>query len=205
MATEHGELVGNGQVVASLADAIARGDIGLKLVPGLLKRVCNENAWRKRVVRQTNEVVAFPDFSVFVTTTPPDGLGVDIDTLRKLCRDDPEARDIIDHVTQRPPHRPVSVDIINAYDKQERPTGTSANQALRKLRVDAPELHRRVLDRELSPHAAMIEAGFRRKTITVPLDPERAAKTLARHFDPRELNDLIVELQSLIASVRVMA
>ena len=28
--------------------------------------------------------------------------------------------------------------------------------------------------RELSPHAAMVEAGFRKKTITIPLDVERS-------------------------------
>jgi len=44
-----------------------------------------------------------------------------------------------------------AVDNINRTCTQERPTGTSADQALRKLRADAPSLHRRVLAGELSP------------------------------------------------------
>lgn len=39
-------------------------------------------------------------------------------------------------------------------------SGTSSEYALQKLRADAPELHKRVIDGKLSPHAAMIEAGL---------------------------------------------
>lgn len=68
-----------------------------------------------------------------------------------------------------------------------RPTGTSVDSALRRLRSQRTDLHTRVLAGELSPHAAAVEAGFRRKTITLPLDPEAAARTLLRHFTPDEL------------------
>jgi hypothetical protein len=44
-----------------------------------------------------------------------------------------------------------------------RPTGTSRATALRRLRKDRPDIHARVLKGELSAHAAMIEAGFRKK------------------------------------------
>jgi len=43
------------------------------------------------------------------------------------------------------------------------PTGNSEKYAHRKLREDRPDIHQRVLDGELSPHAGMIEAGFRKK------------------------------------------
>jgi hypothetical protein len=43
------------------------------------------------------------------------------------------------------------------------PTGTSAAAFLRRLRKDRPDIHARVLAGELSPHAGMIEAGFRKK------------------------------------------
>lgn len=42
-------------------------------------------------------------------------------------------------------------------------TGNSAEAALRKLRKDRPDIHARVLAGELSAHAGMIEAGFRKK------------------------------------------
>jgi hypothetical protein len=65
--------------------------------------------------------------------------------------------------------------------------------ALRKLRRDREDLHKRVLAGEISPHAAMIEAGFRKKTLTVPADLDAAARTLLRHFDPDELYGAMIE------------
>src|SRR5208282_3228545 len=43
------------------------------------------------------------------------------------------------------------------------PTGNSAANAIRRLRKDRPDIHTRVLAGELSAHAGMIEAGFRKK------------------------------------------
>lgn len=63
------------------------------------------------------------------------------------------------------------------------PTGNSRQRALRKLRKSRPDLHERVLSGGLTPHGAMVEAGFRERTITVPADVGKAAKVLARHFD----------------------
>ena len=48
-----------------------------------------------------------------------------------------------------------------------KPTGTTAQYALRRLRKARPDLLARVEAGELSPHGAMIQAGFRKKTITV--------------------------------------
>lgn len=192
-----GTLIDRGYAVDSLAGAIRDGEHGLKLVPGLLKRVCNEQCWQARYVESTGEHVEFDTFPAFVSATPPNGLGVDLETLRKLCRDDVEAMDIIDRETRRPAHIHARHDVDN-INVTERPTGTSADYALRKLREDAPELHRQVLDGALSPHAAMVEAGFRRKTITVPVDPERAAATLARHFTHDELREIVQSLSEMI-------
>ncbi len=52
-------------------------------------------------------------------------------------------------------------------EKVTRPEGNTAAKALRRLRKERPDLHARVLAEELSPHAAMHEAGFRRRTLTV--------------------------------------
>jgi hypothetical protein len=57
-----------------------------------------------------------------------------------------------------------TVDNINSSspEETERPSGTSREAALRRLRKDRPDLHERVIARELTPHAAMVEAGFRK-------------------------------------------
>jgi len=77
------------------------------------------------------------------------------------------------------------------------PVGNTRAAALRRLRKDRPDLHKRVLDGELSPHAAMVEAGFRRRTATVPVDDtQRLAATLRRRLSPDQIADLIALLVS---------
>jgi hypothetical protein len=62
---------------------------------------------------------------------------------------------------------------------------------LRRLRDQRPDLHRRVLAGELSPHAAMLEAGFRRPTFTVPADNmQDLAAALVRHLDHQQIEEL---------------
>lgn len=56
---------------------------------------------------------------------------------------------------------------VDNINEVERPTGTSQAAALRRLRKDKPKLHAKVIAGELSANAAMIQAGFRVKTITV--------------------------------------
>ena len=52
---------------------------------------------------------------------------------------------------------------INGIQGFQAPTGTSTEAFLRRLDKDRPDIHARVLAGELSAHAGMIEAGFRKK------------------------------------------
>jgi hypothetical protein len=51
---------------------------------------------------------------------------------------------------------------INDIHEVTRPTGTSAEAFLRRLRKGRPDIHARVLAGELTAHAGMVEAGFRK-------------------------------------------
>jgi hypothetical protein len=51
-----------------------------------------------------------------------------------------------------------------------RPTGTSRAYALRRLREQRPDIHARVLAGEISPHAGMVEAGFRKRPSKISRD-----------------------------------
>ena len=61
--------------------------------------------------------------------------------------------------------------------------------ALRRLKRDRPELAHKVIQGEMSANAAAIEAGFRTKTVSVPVmkdgerQIERAGQTLIKHFE----------------------
>lgn len=196
----------NDQIVSALASSIRKGSSGLHNVPGLLKQIIRDGMWRARDVEATGEHVTFKRFVDFIRADPPDGLGAEPDMLRRLCVDDPEAQALLEAALTQGKGNPTghnqyteqrgNVDIINI---SSRPDGTSRAQALRRLRASRPDLHERVIVGEISPHAAMVEAGYRKQTITVPLDTEAAAAAILRHFTSEQVADLVARLLSLKA------
>jgi hypothetical protein len=86
---------------------------------------------------------------------------------RAAQRDD--ARDC---ANLRPAHKHIDRDVYT--DKRNvhiSPSGNSRAAFLRRLRKDRPDIHARVLAGELSPHAGMVEAGFRKKPVRKKLTP----------------------------------
>lgn len=82
----------------------------------------------------------------------------------------------------------------NPNKRNTAPTGNSRQANLRRLRVEegkgtpgARELRARVLANEISPHAALIQLGIKKKPITVSPNVNKAARTLVRHFNVVEL------------------
>lgn len=179
-------------IVAALGSAVARGDASLGNVPGLLRRVLEEQLWQRFEVPGIGivEYESTPDgFRKFVTTNPVQGLGASIKVIRKMIADDETALDAFDAALQNPVG-------YNITTQNGRSGGTAITQALRRLRKDRPDLLARVLDGELSPHAAAIEAGFRHPTATIQIDdPERIVATLKRRLDPDTL-DAVIQLLS---------
>jgi hypothetical protein len=73
--------------------------------------------------------------------------------------------DARDAATKRDPGRPkkeVSEESVsNIHNSSERPSGTTQAAALRRLRDQRPDLHRKVLAKEISANAAAIEAELK--------------------------------------------
>jgi hypothetical protein len=86
-------------IVDYLRSAVAEAIAGLNGVPGLLRRVIDEDLWCERVIIRTGQIQHFDRFIDFVTEQPLEGLGIDVATLRRLCRDNQSALDAIDRVT----------------------------------------------------------------------------------------------------------
>lgn len=197
-------------IVGSLSQAMASGETGLRYVPALLLRVINEDMWRERVVTKTGQVAQFDTFLEFVITEPLEGLGADLPTLKRLCADNPAALDAITNVTVAKEGAPegnknaskTTDNNVNSCFDGERtsPVGNSSAYALRKLRADAPKVHTRVIAGELTPHAGMVEAGFRKKNMQIPSDPAGAARALIRKFNADELQQLIEIIAEQIAT-----
>lgn len=191
-------LTANNVLVEQLGSALRRGDASLNDVPGLLKQLLAEEAWREFRPKR-GEPIRYERFEDFAQTKPVAGLGASVGLIKRIIRDDPEALDLLDRALQRPTGAYEDDlegdDNVNTF-KISRPLGNSSEQALRKLRKDRPDLHEQVLAGNLSPHRAMVEAGFRPKTFTIRPDPPSAAQTIARHMTPdqvRELARLLVE------------
>jgi hypothetical protein len=96
-------------------------------------------------------------------TSGPRGLSTTLQLLKNLCQGAIEGLDMTDEAVRNPPYVHPDVDNMNVS-----PIGTSRDHALRRLRDHRPDLHERVLAGELSPHRAMIEAGFSAPYLPVP-------------------------------------
>ena len=96
----------------------------------------------------------------------PEGLGTDIDTIKRLCEKDKEALDLIDRATQNPNGRPAHAGTVynvqgsgnhsvgsKIDNVQLAPTGNTTAASIRRLRKDRPDLHQSVIAGDLSPHA----------------------------------------------------
>ena len=183
------QLIVNDTFVSSLRIAMREGTFGLSNVPDLIKRILRENMWQERTLEQTGEIVLFGCFAEFVTAPPLPGLGTDLATIKRLCHEDKGALILIDEAT--PGRQGERTDLFdNIQEVEPAPTGTSAQSALRRLRKERPDLLERVVADELSAHAAMIEAGFRKRTLTIPVDVRGAAAALKRHLSADELAEL---------------
>jgi hypothetical protein len=176
-----------GSEVALLSDILARGGFALESVPHQIKDLLRSDAWRHFVTKLGKEV-RHERFAEFVTAQPLAGLGATVEMLRRVLGDDMEALDLLDRALQNPVGHPEK----DSIRTNSRPTGTTKEQALRKLRKDAPELHAEVLAGNLTAHAAMVQAGYRPKTFTVRADsPESVAASLRRQLDPAALSKLV--------------
>ena len=196
----------NDGAVENLREAIGDGKAGLSMVPMIIKRVIREEMWKRRSIKRLHGTEAtFARFEDFVVTAPLEGLGSTVEQLRKLCHEDPEARDLIDRACQgkhggdhRSQDAQSNVDNVHV----DRPSGNTESAALRRLRKDREDLHTRVLQGELSAHAAMVEAGYRKKKVQIELEPQAAARIIQKHFDAERGHQLIEHLQELYSTVK---
>jgi hypothetical protein len=78
-----------------------------------------------------------------------------------------------------------------AHDRVLTELHTPGGAAIRRLGKDRPDLLELVVTKKLSAHAAMIEAGFRKPTITLPTDPKKAVACILRHFHGKQLETLV--------------
>lgn len=159
-----------------------------------MKNIIQSDMWRDRIVRQTGKQATFKRFRDFVEAYPPEGLRTTISMLIQICNTygDMEAVAMIAQVEAGERGNPTgnnqytnngNINNVNVSIKQETSAGNSTPYTMRRLAKDAPELHKAVVSGELSPNAAALQAGFRRRKLQMPDTPEEAGKYLAGRVD----------------------
>lgn len=179
----------NAVLIQALGSGIRSTGNGLADLPALLRRVMEEEAWRA-FVTPLGKLVEHERFIDFVTTPPTAGLGATVELMKKIVADDPVAADLLDQaLIGRSGER---TDLVDNMHEVERPSGTSKEAGLRRLRKARPDLHAEVLAGALSTHAAMVKAGFRQRKVSIPVaTPAAAAKALRRNLEPEQIKELV--------------
>lgn len=172
-----------GNIINAAQQCLSRGSSTLSSLPKLIIRIIDEELWREIYIPSTKETVQFDSFVEFVTTGLPDGLGTTVELLQDLCQSNNTARSFITQAVKG--KQGARTDLLDNIKKVNppAPTGTSRDAALRRLRKDRPDLHEQVLADEISAHAAMVAAGFRKKPdpVTVIKREWRKATEEQRH------------------------
>lgn len=160
--------------------------------------------WRSRIVQQTGETIAFKSFREFVEAAPPEGLHTTIQMLIHICNDfgDMEAVSLISMESAGTAGNPTGANqysgnnnnIMNSTIQTKPTQGTDTAYTMRRLAKRNPELLKQVVAGEMSPNAAAVKAGFRKKNLQVPDDPTRAAQWFRSHKDESWIGTFVNEL-----------
>jgi hypothetical protein len=200
----------NAELVAIVQRRIESESL-FETLPLFLQDLFEQGAWIQFKIAEHAPVFDYrpgdaQKFWEFVQTAQPKGLGTTIPKLRQICEmaEEPmKLLSLLDELSQRGrgnatgnnqytvEQSGIDDNIHNSKDR-ESPTGTSREAALRRLRKDRPDLHEQVINGELTPHRAMVVAGFRNETMTVPKDDMAAlVETLKKRLSPEQIEELI--------------
>ena len=168
--------------------ALHDGTQTLGSIPGLIKRIIKEEAWKSRKVKM-HGIVELAGLRELITTKPLIGWGEDPAKIEALLRDDPEALTLYTEAMTGKKHVHYA-DASNRSITSKPTAGTTKSSGLRRLHRQAPALHAKVVAGELSVNAACIKAGFRKPTFTIPADVDGAVGALRRHFTAADVRKI---------------
>lgn len=156
------------QICQSAEQALRHGSFSLHQFPGLLKRVIEGRLWEQRQVAGRG-VVALTSLRELITSKPLLGWGEDPEKIEAVIREDAEVLTLWRDAMKEQGRRNDLGDNITQVKRQ--PRGTSRAYTLDKLKRQRPDLYEQVVEKQLSAHAAAIEAGFvKTKTILQQLE-----------------------------------
>ena len=191
------ESTNTNNLIDYLRSAISDGAAGMLDAPSLLRQIIESELWRERFVAQTKETVRFDTFDQFIAAAPPEGMGASKRLLYKFCADDIGLLDLLDRTfksRQRGGDRRSDKFKSNNVTIEKSDRGNSAVYSLRRLRTVRPDLHKRVLEKEISINRAMIEGGLRKNTIAIATDVSKICAAIREKFTSGQINEIIEQL-----------
>ncbi len=193
-------LANNAMTVIALRSALQGGSTGLESVPRRLIETIRDEAWKAWKPGGIDRPYRCADFRRFLTGPRAEGC-CETPVWERIVKDTEAWVPYCDQLAGEPGGQLENKNAqkTNADNVRNRfepaiipmPGGNASITAIRRLSRERPDLLVRVRIGELTPHGAMVIAGFRKHTITVPADPEGAARRLRRHFDGDRLKQLI--------------
>lgn len=196
-------LVEGGQMVESLGISVRYGGSGLDNVPGLLKWVLENDAWREFVTPQ-GVTVTHDRFVDFVTTEPIRGLGTDLDMVERIVgTEDPELLDMLRDAQRVGKGRRTNVQPAGSADggNGQRPSppginrgGSDRGYIAGRLKRERPDLFDAVRDGTMTLHGAAVAAGFRPRATSVRLDDTNLLVNTLQKKIPERLREIRDEI-----------
>jgi hypothetical protein len=217
---ELGRLANNGMAVQSLQASLSQGGTIGNTVPALIKQMAVDNSWRTFLFASDPATIyrwGAAEFRRFIEAPRAQGgCQTPLYLLERLLRGT-DAWGVFLDLTRGEPGGDNNPEGRNQYAREEEvkcdsiildlpsgssekpPTGTSVSYARRRLKRERPDLLEKVEAGEMTANAAMLKAGFREPQITIPLDPRKAARRLARHLSKSEFSELVDEALRIYA------
>lgn len=213
----YGRLGNNYMLVQGLQSSLSRSELNSNTVPGLVRRIIKEDAWKEFILPDDRIIRNPADFRRFIEGDRPEGCQTPLHVLRRMVADTDVADDVEQLLRGTPGNDASPRDATGRFSipspcdgmaepdvipfdapaprvrdyTRESKQGNSVGYTLRRLEKEAPELLAAVKAGDLSPNAAAVKAGFRDKAITVPSSPRKAARVLLRHFSGEALAELV--------------
>jgi hypothetical protein len=187
-----------GHLCQVTCDCITGTEGSLRNIPGLLKKVIRFKAWERRETR--GKVIELSSLRELITEKPVRGWGEDPKKIEALIRDDPEAlslyREAMKCVNQHDSSF-VPGDNVTKHDGQ-RETGNSRAYSIDRVKREAPQFLDAVMAKEMSPNAALVQAGIREnRQVYIPREPAIAAEKLRQQFGDEWVESLAECIQSV--------
>ena len=184
-----------GQLCQSTIESLYEATGGMRHFPGLLKKSIRNKAWERRTNR--GKVIELASLRELITEKPLRGWGEDVDKVRAVIKDDPEAlamfREAMKHQGER-------TDLGNNVPEVERAhRGNSRAFSIDRVQRECDaETVAAVMAGTVTPNAALVKAGIREnRQVYVPREPAKAVAKLRQQFGDEFVLSMMEHIKSL--------